>query len=472
MSGHRLSDIVKSYDVRGLVATQLTPTVAFALGVAVVEELGLDGEGFIVGYDMRPSSLELARALGAGATSAGARVRHVGLASTDMVYFASGVFDEAAAMITASHNPPEYNGIKFARAGAKGVSLNTGLAGIRDRAEAWLATGQTPEIPRDDLASDDVLSRYAEFLRGLVDLGAIRPLRVIVDAANGMAGYTVPAVLGEAAGLGALPLEIDPMYFELDGTFPNHEANPLEPKNLVDLQEAVRQRGADIGLAFDGDADRCFVVDEHGNPVSPSVVGSIVARREIHRVRDQHGEDTPTVLHNLICSNVVAETIEAEGGVPVRTPVGHSLIKDEMARTQAVFGAEHSAHYYFRDFFGADSGMLAAMHVLAELGHSDKSLSELAADYMPYVQSGEINTRVADVDAVIARIEQEFSTRATIDRLDGLSVLGPTEGPGIWWFNVRASNTEPLLRLNVEAGSTEVLEAVTTEVLALISGDT
>ena len=470
MSPHPLSDIVKSYDVRGLVATQLTPDVAYALGVAVVDELGLEGKGFIVGYDMRPSSPELARALSSGAESAGAHVRHVGLASTDMVYFASGVFDEAAAMITASHNPPEYNGIKFARAGAKGVSLNTGLAGIRDRAEAWLAAGNTPVISATEPAADDVLVRYAEFLRGLVDLSGVRPLRVVVDAANGMAGYTVPAVLGDGAALEGLPLEIVPMYFELDGTFPNHEANPLEPKNLVDLQEAVRHHRADIGLAFDGDADRCFVVDEHGDPVSPSVVGSIVARREIHRVRNQLGEDTPTVLHNLICSNVVAETIAAQGAVPVRTPVGHSLIKDEMARTQAVFGAEHSAHYYFRDFFGADSGMVAAMHVLAELGHSDKSLSEIASDYMPYVQSGEINTRVADVDAVISRIEQAFVDRATIDRLDGLSVLGPPDGEGMWWFNVRASNTEPLLRLNVEAGSTQTLQEVTHEVHALIAG--
>ena len=469
MDDFALADIVKSYDVRGLVATQLTPRVAYALGVAAVEELNLQGQGFIIGHDMRPSSPELARALEAGAAAAGAHVRSIGLASTDMVYFASGTHSEAAAMITASHNPPEYNGIKFAKAGAQGVSMNTGLAGIRERAQAWLDQGHTASIHDTPSAVTDVLADYGAFLRSLVDLGSIRPLRIVVDAANGMAGYTVPAVLGDAAGLPALPLDIEPLYFELDGTFPNHEANPLEPKNLVDLQRAVVEHGADLGLAFDGDADRCFVVDEHGDPVSPSVVGSIVARREILRVRGL-GEDTPTVLHNLICSQVVPETIRTNGAVAVRTPVGHSLIKDEMARTKAVFGAEHSAHYYFRDFFGADSGMLAALHVLAERGAGEAPMSELAAAYMPYVQSGEINTRVADVAAVISRIEQAFSTRAVLDRLDGLSVIGPTEGSQMWWFNVRASNTEPLLRLNVEAGSAQTLEVITAEVQGLISG--
>lgn len=465
-----LDDIVKSYDIRGLVENQLTPRVAYALGVGVVEELGLLDAGFIVGHDMRPSSPELARALEAGARDAGARVRSIGLASTDMVYFASGRFDEAAAMITASHNPAEYNGIKFAKAGAKGVSFDHGLSAIRDRAKEWLAKGLDPVIPAEPSGVSDVLADYAQFLRSLVDISAGRELKVVVDAANGMAGYTVPAVLEAGAGLERLPLEIIPLYFELDGTFPNHEANPLEPKNLVDLQAAVVAHGADVGLAFDGDADRCFVVDEHGDPVSPSVVGSIVAKREIRRVRADLGEDHPTVLHNLICSRVVAETIDAEGAQAMRTAVGHSLIKDDMARTGAVFGAEHSAHYYFRDFFGADSGMLAALHVLAERGASDAPLSALAQDYMPYLQSGEINTRVGDVAAVVARIEQVFSERARIDRLDGLSVIGPAEGEAMWWFNVRASNTEPLLRLNVEAGSPETLQAITDEVQALIAG--
>lgn len=465
-----LHDIVKSYDIRGLVDTQLTPRVAYALGRAVVSQLGLEAKGFIVGHDMRPSSPELARALEAGARAAGANVRSVGLASTDMVYFASGRFHEAAAMITASHNPPEYNGIKFAKAGAKGVSFDNGLSGIRDLAMAWLEKGEEATIPAEPSGVTDVLVDYATFLRSLVDISGGARLKVVVDAANGMAGYTVPAVLGAHAGLDELPLDIVPLFFELDGTFPNHEANPLEPKNLVDLQDAVRAHGADIGLAFDGDADRCFVVDQNGDPVSPSVVGSIVAKREIRRVRETAGEDTPTVLHNLICSRVVPETIAAEGGIAVRTSVGHSLIKDDMATTGAVFGAEHSAHYYFRDFFGADSGMLAALHVLAERQATDRPLSELARDYMPYVQSGEINTRVAELSVVVARIERAFDQRASIDRLDGLSVIGPGEGDAMWWFNVRASNTEPLLRLNVEAGSTATLEAITREIQALIAG--
>ncbi len=464
-----LRDIVKAYDVRGLVATQLTPQVAYALGVAVVEELGLIGKPFVVGHDMRPSSPELARALEAGAAEAGAHPMPIGLCSTDMVYFASGHFDAAAAMITASHNPAEYNGIKFAKAGAKGVSLNTGLSGIRDRAIAYLEDNPEPTFSLDDPHSNDVLGDYVSYLRSLVALENIRPLKVVVDAANGMGGFTVPAVFGEGAGFAALPLDVTEMYFELDGTFPNHEANPLEPKNIVDLQKAVVEHGADIGIAFDGDADRCFVVDEKGDPVSPSVIGALVAKREITRVREQLGEDSTTVLHNLICSNVVKETIEAEGATAVRTSVGHSLIKDEMARTNAVFGAEHSAHYYFRDFYGADSGMLAAMHVLAELGHSDLPLSAIGAEYSPYVQSGEINTRVADTQATVQAVADAFSTKGDVDRLDGLSVIGRETGAEMWWFNVRASNTEPLLRLNVEAATKERLDSLTAEVLAIIS---
>jgi len=464
-----LHDIVKSYDVRGLVASQLTPEVAYALGYATCEELGLQGKGFIVGHDMRPSSPELARALEAGAAAAGAAVRQVGLASTDMVYFASGLFGEAAAMITASHNPPDYNGIKFSRAGAKGVSLNTGLSGIRDRAQRLLDEGLQWVEPAQAPEETNVVTRYADFLRELVDISSIRPLRIVVDAANGMGGYTVPAVLGTEAGLEALPVEIDAMYFELDGTFPNHEANPLEPKNLVDLQARVRETGADMGLAFDGDADRCFVVDEHGEPVSPSVIGSIVARREIKRARGM-GEKEPVVLHNLICSKVVPETIAAEGGRPHRTAVGHSLIKDDMAKTNAVFGAEHSAHYYFRDFFGADSGLLAALHVIAELGSQDEPLSTLAKEYQPYRQTGERNFRVEDVPAVVAAIEEAFSGEATIDTLDGLSVQGPTEGPDMWWFNVRASNTEPLLRVNIEAATEQTLQEIVARVDVLIPG--
>ena len=465
-----LLDIVKAYDVRGLVATELTPDVAYALGVAAVEELGLAGKPFVVGHDMRPSSPTLARALEAGARFAGATVMPIGLCSTDMVYFASGHFDAAAAMITASHNPAEYNGIKFAKAGAKGVSLNTGLAGIRDRAVAFLEHTAHPDVPSIDTHETDVLGDYVAYLRELVDLETIRPLKVVVDAANGMGGFTVPAVLGDQAGFAPLPLDVVPMFFELDGTFPNHEANPLEPKNIVDLQQAVVAHGADLGIAFDGDADRCFVVDEKGEPVTPSVIGAIVAKREIRRAR-AGGEQNVVVLHNLICSRVVEETIRSEGATPVRTPVGHSLIKDEMATTKAVFGAEHSAHYYFRDFYGADTGMLAALHVLAELGSTDQPLSTLASHYSPYLQSGEINSRVPDTAHAMTRVEAAFSGRGQIDTMDGLSVVGPDSGEQMWWFNVRASNTEPLLRLNVEAATPGVLQHITDEVLSLIRQD-
>ena len=353
----------------------------------------------------------------------------MGLASTDMVYFASGLFDEAAAMITASHNPPEYNGIKFSRAGAKGVSMNRGLAGIRGPGPG--AGGRRSGLGTHRFDAGDhgcgvavcgVFARTSRYRTGppASHRGGCGPMA--------WAGYTVPAVLGTEAGLPGLPLEIDPMYFELDGTFPNHEANPLEPKNLVDLQARVVETGADMGLAFDGDADRCFVVDERGEPVTPSVIGSIVARREITRVQAL-GEDQPVVLHNLICSQVVPETITAEGGIAHRTAVGHSLIKDDMATTNAVFGAEHSAHYYFRDFFGADSGLLAALHVIAELGSQDQALSTLASRYMPYHQTGERNFRVENVGAVMENIRNEFAAEATIDTLDGLSVQGPMSGP-------------------------------------------
>jgi phosphomannomutase len=312
-----------------------------------------------------------------------------------------------------------------------------------------------------------VLADYAAHLRSLVDLSGIRPLKVVVDAGNGMGGLTVPAVLGTGAGLPALPLEIVPLYFELDGTFPNHEANPLEPENLRDLQAAVVAHGADLGLAFDGDADRCFVVDETGAPVSPSAVAAIVAQREVARVRAS-GETGPVyVIHNLITSRYVAEAIEASGAIPVRTQVGHSLIKDRMRETGAVFGGEHSAHYYFRDFWGADNGMLAAMHLLAEFGSQDAPLSEFAASFDPYALSGEINSTVADVPAAYTRIVDAFTARGEFDELDGLTVVGAPD-EGFWWFNVRPSNTEPLLRLNVEAATEPQMAAIRDEVLALI----
>ena len=466
-----LSAFVKAYDVRGLVGSQLTDDVVTALAAGFVDEVQAAGSEVVVGHDMRDSSPAFAAAFVAGATARGADVLELGLCSTDQTYFASGRYDAPAAMFTASHNPATYNGIKFSRAGAQGISFDTGLKGIRDRAQAYLdAGGVEPVAAPGSSRAVDSLADYAAYLRTLVDLAGIRPLKIVVDAGNGMGGMTVPAVLGAAAGLAALPLDIVPLYFELDGTFPNHEANPLEPANLVDLQKAVVEHGADLGLAFDGDADRCFVVDERGEPVTPSAVAAIVALREIQRVRAA-GDDDIVVLHNLITSRIVPETIEAAGATAVRTNVGHSLIKDRMAETGAVFGGEHSAHYYFRDFWGADNGMLAAMHLLAEFGTQPEPMSAFAEKYDPYALSGEINSTVEDVPGAYSRIVDAFAGRGEFDELDGLTVTGTgSTGTDFWWFNVRPSNTEPLLRLNVEAGTDDRMQQIRDEVLALIRG--
>lgn len=467
----RLDAIVKAYDVRGIVGEGLTVETVEALGAGFADEVGAAGGRIVVGHDMRDSSPGFAAAFARGATRRGADVVSIGLCSTDETYFASGSMDAPAAMFTASHNPAAYNGIKFSRAGAQGISLDTGLAAIRDRAAEYAEQGIADAATTGTVTTADVLADYAGHLRSLVDLGGIRPLKIVVDAGNGMGGLTVPAVLGEAAGLPGLPLEIVPLYFELDGTFPNHEANPLEPANLVDLQRAVVEHGADLGLAFDGDADRCFVVDEQGGAVSPSAVAAIVALREIARVRAA-GEDDIAVIHNLITSRFVPEAIEEAGATAVRTRVGHSLIKDRMKETGAVFGGEHSAHYYFRDFWGADNGMLAAMHLLAEFGAQEAPLSELAARYTPYTLSGEINSVVDDVPAAYTRIVEAFTGRADFDELDGLTVTGITaESEPFWWFNVRPSNTEPLLRLNVEGADAATMAAVRDEVLALIRAE-
>ena len=464
-----LAPFIKAYDVRGLVGSQLTDEVVAALAAAFVDEVELAGKDVIVGHDMRDSSPGFAAAFAAGAQARGANVVSIGLCSTDESYFASGHLNAAAAMFTASHNPAAYNGIKFSRAGARGISFDTGLHGIRDRATAFLADGIPAAAVPGSYRETDVLADYAGYLRGLVDLSGTRPIRIVVDAGNGMGGLTVPAVFGQAAGLSKLPIEIVPLYFELDGSFPNHEANPLEPANLVELQKAVVEHGADLGLAFDGDADRCFAIDEKGDAVNPSAVAAIVALREITRVRGLQPEGEIVVLHNLITSRIVAETVEDAGAVAVRTKVGHSLIKDQMAATGAIFGGEHSAHYYFRDFWGADNGMLAAMHLLAEFGSQAEPLSELSARYTPYALSGEINSVVKDVPAAYNRIVEAYNGVADFDELDGLTVTGivSSDEPW-WWFNVRPSNTEPLLRLNVEAATPAEMSRVRDAVLDFI----
>ncbi len=466
--------------MRGTYPDQLDATVARAIGAAfadvvVVPEAPAGARPqAVLAHDMRPSGPELVAAFAAGLADRGVDAVLTGLASTDGLYFDSGSRGIPGAMFTASHNPAEYNGIKLCRAGARPVGQDSGLSDIRDLAGTYLASG-VPAVAEDErgtTSESSTLGHYAEYLRGLVDLSGIRPLKVVVDAGNGMGGYTVPAVLGTQAGMAALPLDVVPLYFELDGTFPNHEANPLEPANLVDLQAAVVAHGADLGLAFDGDADRCFVIDERGGAVSPSAITALVGLREI--AREQAAGRTPTVIHNLITSRVVPDLVQAAGARAVRTRVGHSFIKAQMAEHDAIFGGEHSAHYYFRDFFFADTGMLAAMHVLAALGETPHgtTLSDLAEIYQPYVASGEINSRVADVPAARARVVEAYVTQqgggpVDVDEMDGLTV-SHWDGQPRWWFNLRASNTEPLLRLNVEAADEDIMIKVRDDVLALV----
>ncbi|MCV7085924.1 phosphomannomutase/phosphoglucomutase [Mycolicibacter hiberniae] len=449
--------VIKAYDVRGLVGSEIDETLVTEVGSSFARLMAEEGARQVaIGHDMRDSSPLLSAAFAEGVLARGLDVVRIGLASTDQLYFASGALDCPGAMFTASHNPAAYNGIKLCRAGAKPVGADTGLGRIRDELIAGVDTAGDGTVPRGTVTERDVLADYAAFLHSLVDISGLRPLKVAVDAGNGMAGHTAPAVFGSVEAITLLPL-----YFELDGNFPNHEANPLDPANLTDLQAFVRESGADIGLAFDGDADRCFVVDERGEPVSPSAVTGLVAARELAR------EPGATVIHNLITSRAVPELVAERGGAPLRSRVGHSFIKALMAETGAIFGGEHSAHYYFRDFWGADSGMLAALHVLAALGEQQRPLSELTADYQRYAASGEINFTLTDgveasvlVDAVVS----SFGDQVAVDHLDGVTVdLGAGR-----WFNVRSSNTEPLLRLNVEAPDAAAVDAVVAQVAAQI----
>jgi phosphomannomutase len=448
-----LSNIVKAYDVRGLCPGELDADIARALGAAFARFAG--SPRIVLARDMRETGVALTAAFAEGVTSQGVDVVDAGLGSTDLLYYAAGTLDVPGAMFTASHNPARYNGIKLCLAGAKPVGQDSGLAQLRADAERYLDEG----LPVFDgaagsVSQQDVLAGYASYMKELVPgVEDIRPLKVVVDAGNGMGGYTVPAVFE------GLPLEVTQMYFELDGSFPNHEANPIDPANTADLQAKVRELGADLGLAFDGDADRCFVIDERGEIVSPSVLTALIAQRELTK------HPGATIIHNLITSKAVPEVVTENGGTPVRTRVGHSFIKAEMARTGAVFGGEHSGHFYFAEFWNADSGMLAALHALAALGGQDGTLSQLLTTYDRYAASGEVNSTVDDQQARVAAIKQRYAD-LELDELDGLTVTS-AEG---WWFNVRASNTEPLLRLNVEAPDVATMERVRDEVLGLIRG--
>ncbi len=445
-----INAVFKAYDVRGLVPDQVDEELARATGRAFATVV--DASQVVIGHDMRPSSPGMAGAFAEGASQAGADVVMIGLASTDQLYFASGHLGIPGAMFTASHNPAQYNGIKMCRAYAQPVGMESGLAEIRDLVLSGEgARAATPGT----IEESDVLEAYAAHLLSLAPVSG-RTLKVVVDAGNGMAGHTAPAVFGR---MPEGQVEVVPMYFELDGTFPNHEANPIDAANLVDLQAKVREVGADIGLAFDGDADRCFLVDERGELVNPSTLTALIAARELAK------EPGATIIHNLITSRAVPEIVTELGGKPVRTRVGHSFIKTTMAETDAIFGGEHSGHFYFRDFWRADSGMLAALHAMAALAETDQPLSGLLAEYERYPSSGEINTEVADQKAAIAAIEAEFGGRegVTLDTLDGLTVSHAD-----WTFNVRASNTEPLLRLNAEGKDAETMERIRDEALAVI----
>jgi phosphomannomutase len=449
------NSIFKAYDIRGLVDKELTPDFAFATGVAVAKFLEIEREPgtVVVGEDMRPSSPTLASAFSAGVTSQGLDVIRIGLASTDMLYFASGKLNLPGAMFTASHNPAAYNGIKLCLSGARPIGKESGLVTIEN-----FVTEGTPMAMRNlgVEKSQNLLEEYVDHLLTLVDVSKIRPLKIVIDAGNGMGGYTAPAVFKR------LNAEVIEMYFELDGTFPNHEANPIEPSNLVDLQKAVKKHKADIGLAFDGDADRCFLVDEKGDLVNPSALTALIATRELKRY------PASNIIYNLISSRAVKEVVEECGGTAIRSRVGHSYIKKLMAETNAVFGGEHSGHFYFRDFWKADSGMLAALHAIAALGETETSLSKLLSSFNRYHSSGEINSTVADAKTAMSVIEKMYAKKdgVEVDHLDGLTINGDT-----WWFNLRASNTEPLLRLNVEASTEARMKKVRDDVLNTIRGD-
>jgi phosphomannomutase len=451
---HQVPNIFKAYDIRGLVDSEITPEFCFATGLAFARFLQQEREPatVVIAQDMRPSSPALADAFSSGVTSTGLDVIRIGLASTDMLYFASGKLGLPGAMFTASHNPAAYNGIKLCFSSARPIGKETGLQVI----EKFVRQGSPLEIRSVGVERNrEMLEEYVDHLLSLVNLDSIRPLTIVIDAGNGMAGHTAPAIFAR------LNCTVIPLYFELDGNFPNHEANPIDPDNLRDLQKAVKKHKADLGLAFDGDADRCFLVDENGVAINPSDLTSLIAHRELIK------HPGATIIYNLISSRAVLEVIQENGGTGLRSRVGHSYIKAMMAESGANFGGEHSGHFYFKEFWRADSGALAALHAIAALGESKKTMSKIMAPYQRYVSSGEINSTVPNAAEAMSLVENTFSSRPgiEIDHLDGLSVNAPT-----WWFNLRASNTEPVLRLNVEAKTPAAMNKLRDEVLALIRG--
>jgi phosphomannomutase len=447
-----LEKIIKAYDIRGLVKDEITPDFSFSLGLAFAKFLEYEREPgtIVVGEDMRPSSPLLADAFSDGVMSQGMDVIRIGLASTDMLYFASGKLNLPGIMFTASHNPAKYNGMKLCKSGARPIGQETGLVKIRQLIEQGVPISNRPI---GSVRNQDLLKDYVDYLLSLFPDKAFkkRKLKVVIDAGNGMAGFTAPAVMER------LNIELIPMYFELDGNFPNHEANPIEAKNLKDLQKRVRKEKADIGLAFDGDADRCFLINEKSELVNPSALTSLIA---VHQLKTKPGS---TIIYNLISSRAVSEVIAENGGIGVRSRVGHSYIKSLMAETGAIFGGEHSGHFYFSNFWRADSGMLAALYALSGLMASKNTLSELLKPFNRYVASGEINSKVKNVEKSIDLIRTKYSDKYLVDELDGLTITADS-----WWFNLRPSNTEPLLRLNVEADTEKEMVSIRDTVLSLI----
>jgi len=447
-----LEKIIKAYDIRGLVKDEVTPDFSFSLGVAFAKFLEIEREPatIVVGEDMRPSSGPLADAFSDGATSQGMDVIRIGLASTDMLYFASGKLNLPGVMFTASHNPAKYNGMKLCKSGARPIGQESGLIKIRQLIEEGVPISNRPvgSVRKQELLNDYVDYLLARFPKNTFKK---RKLKIVIDAGNGMAGFTAPAVMKK------LNVDLVPMYFELDGNFPNHEANPIEPENLKALQKKVKKEKADIGLAFDGDADRCFLIDENGDLVNPSALTALIAVRELK------ANPGATIIYNLISSKAVPEVISEHGGIALRSRVGHSYIKTLMAESGAVFGGEHSGHFYFGDFWRADSGMLAALYALAELMATYNSLSNLLEPYNRYFSSGEINSKVKDANKSIKLVKDKYKDRYQVDELDGLTVTAES-----WWFNLRPSNTEPLLRLNVEANTQKQMAEIRDTVLNLI----
>jgi phosphomannomutase len=447
-----LDKIIKAYDIRGLVKDEITPDFSFSLGVAFAKFLEHEREPatIVVGEDMRPSSPLLADAFSDGVISQGMDVIRIGLASTDMLYFASGKLNLPGIMFTASHNPAKYNGMKLCKSGARPIGQETGLVKIRQLIEQGVPISNRPI---GSMRNQELLTEYVDYLLSLFPDKAFkkRKLKVVIDAGNGMAGFTAPAVMER------LNIDLIPMYFELDGNFPNHEANPIEAKNLKDLQKRVKKEKADIGLAFDGDADRCFLINEKGELVNPSALTSLIA---VHQLKTKPGS---TIIYNLISSKAVSEVIAENGGIGVRSRVGHSYIKSLMAESGAIFGGEHSGHFYFSNFWRADSGMLAALYALTELMDTKNTLSELLKPFNRYVASGEINSKVKNAEKSIELIRKKYCDKYLVDELDGLTITADN-----WWFNLRPSNTEPLLRLNVEADTEKEMVKIRDTVLSLI----